>query len=101
MWLLAMFDLPMKTSEARRAYGRFRKQLLSAGFVGLQRSVYARHADTEAAAEVQAARLHRSLPPAGDVRLLTLSDRQFARMRVYRGSQQAAIEEPPGQLQMF
>jgi CRISPR-associated protein Cas2 len=101
LWILAMFDLPTKTPESRRAYARFRKRLLDAGFVGLQRSVYARHAASEAAAEAQAARLHGNLPPAGDVRLLTLSDRQFARMRVYRGPEASTIEEPPGQLQMF
>ena len=67
----------------------------------LQRSVYARHADGAEAAETQASRLQRTLPPAGDVRLLTLSDRQFARMRVFRGPEAAALEEPPDQLQMF
>ena len=32
MWLFAMFDLPVKTKQQRRAYSRFRNLLLQEGF---------------------------------------------------------------------
>jgi CRISPR-associated protein Cas2 len=32
MWVFAMFDLPTETPVQRRAYARFRKDLLEDGF---------------------------------------------------------------------
>lgn len=43
MWVIAMFDLPTDTPKARKAYARFRKDLLSDGFTMMQYSVYIRH----------------------------------------------------------
>jgi CRISPR-associated endonuclease Cas2 len=43
MWVIAMFDLPTDTKKARRAYARFRKDLLEDGFTMTQYSVYSRH----------------------------------------------------------
>jgi CRISPR-associated protein Cas2 len=37
MWLVAMFDLPVTSRQYRRAYARFRKELLKDGFCMLQR----------------------------------------------------------------
>ena len=51
MWLIAMFDLPVETTENRRDYVRFRKALLKDGFMMLQFSVYARFIPSEEAAE--------------------------------------------------
>lgn len=39
MWLVAMFDLPVDTKAARRAYAQFRKALLKDGFSKMQFSV--------------------------------------------------------------
>jgi CRISPR/Cas system-associated protein endoribonuclease Cas2 len=43
VWLIAMFDLPVDTPAQRRAYARFRKDLLEDGFTMMQYSVYQRH----------------------------------------------------------
>ena len=40
MRVLVFFDLPVITSENRRAYSKFRKFLLKNGFMMLQESVY-------------------------------------------------------------
>jgi len=42
MWLFVLFDLPVDTQSARRAYAQFRKSLLKDGFFRVQYSVYAR-----------------------------------------------------------
>lgn len=36
MWIIVMFDLPVDTKEARRAYAQFRKKLLLDGFARMQ-----------------------------------------------------------------
>ena len=77
-----MFDLPMDTRKARREYTRFRKTLLTEGFSMLQLSVYARYCPSEEATCAHFRRIWGVLPPAGQVRLLCVTDRQFGKMEV-------------------
>ena len=77
MWVLAMFDLPTDTKKARREYTLFRKSLLRDGFTQMQYSVYARHCASKENAEVHIARVERHLPPDGEVRVVTITDKQF------------------------
>lgn len=49
VWLVAMFDLPVDTKEARRHYTQFRNALLKQGFTMLQFSVYARYFPSDGA----------------------------------------------------
>ena len=42
MRILVMFDLPTETSEDRRNYRKFRKNLIKNGFIMMQESVYVR-----------------------------------------------------------
>lgn len=101
MWLLAMFDLPVDDKEARRRYTQFRGLLLDSGFTQLQYSVYARCCDSEDTATTQRDRISRKLPSDGNVRLLAVTDRQFAKMEVYVGRIRAEPESKPGQLELF
>lgn len=101
MWVLAMFDLPTDTREARKAYAEFRKSLLKDGFTMLQFSVYARHCPSEENAEVHMERVRNFLPDDGEVRLLTVTDAQFGRMQVYYGRIRGATEKAPEQVGFF
>ncbi len=101
MWVLAMFDLPVKTKGQRREYTRFRERLRDDGFVMVQYSVYARPCPNEENARVHAERVRLMLPPEGEVRLLTLTDLQFHRMKVYFGRKERAAEKQPVQLTLF
>lgn len=101
MWVLAMFDLPTDTKRARKNYARFRKMLLEDGFTQMQYSVYARHCPSKENAEVHLARIERSLPPDGEVRVLTITDKQFERMKVFWGEMRRPPEPAPCQLQLF
>ena len=101
MWLFAMFDLPVGTREARREYTRFRKSLLKQGFTMLQFSVYARDCPSEDASVVHRSHVGAVLPPEGQVRLLSVTDRQFGKMEVYFGKNRAPAEDPPAQLMLF
>lgn len=101
MWVLAMFDLPVDTKAARRAYAQFRKKLLQDGFTRIQFSVYVRHCASEENAEVHANRVERNLPDDGEVRVLCITDKQFERMRVFWGKRRKPTEPPPQQLEFF
>lgn len=101
MWVLAMFDLPVDTKEARRQYVRFRNALLARGFTMLQFSVYARHCASEDFADGIRRDVRGVLPPDGQVRLVAITDRQFGKMEVYVGQNRRATENPPMQFMLF
>lgn len=101
MWLVAMFDLPVETKENRKDYVRFRKTLLKDGFMMLQFSVYARYIPSEEAAEAHRRTVRIAVPPLGQVRLVALTDHQFAKMEVFYGRKPREPEEPPAQILLF
>jgi CRISPR-associated protein Cas2 len=101
VWLFAMFDLPVRTKAQRKRYTQFRKHLLYQGFCMLQYSVYARHCPTEDSAEHYRGRVASELPSEGQVRLLSVTDRQFGKMKVYVGDSSVAPEPAPVQLMLF
>lgn len=101
MWLFAMFDLPVKTKKQRRNYTRFRNLLLDNGFSQMQFSVYARFCVSEDIADTFRSRIEKSLPPDGYVRMLAVTDRQFAKMRSFYGKTETPIETKPSQLSLF
>ena len=101
MWVMAMFDLPTDTKKARQAYARFRKSLLEDGFVMLQYSVYARHCASFDNADLHTRRMGAEVPDRGEVRFLTITDRQFGRMRTWVGKKRQATPRSPPQLELF
>ncbi|MBI5184457.1 MAG: CRISPR-associated endonuclease Cas2, partial [Nitrospinae bacterium] len=98
MWLVAMFDLPVLTKEERREATRFRNMLLKRGFVMLQFSVYGRFCASEEASKIHKKYIRSSLPAEGEVRLVSLTDRQFGKMEIFYGKKAAKPEQPPLQL---
>ena len=101
MWVLTLFDLPVDTKKARREYAIFRKKLLKDGFTRMQFSVYARHCASEENALVHLQRVERSVPPDGEVRLITITDKQFERMKIFFGKIRKQPQPPPPQLELF
>ena len=101
MWLVAAFDLSTDTRAAKRAYRRFRNLLLDEGYSMLQYSVYARYCASEETAQTHRRRLKRNLPDDGEIRLLSVTDRQFEKMEVFLGKTRVPTEQPPDQLERF
>ena len=101
MWILVMFDLPVDTDEARREYTLFRRQLLNDGFMMHQYSVYGRHCPSEENAQVHIRRVEASLPPDGQVRILSITEKQFERMHIFYGKMRRPPEEPTTPLTFF
>lgn len=101
MWLLALFDLPVDEPEKRREYTLFRNALLKLGFTMLQYSVYGRYCPSEEASRKFRRKVKAALPPQGQVRLLAVTDHQFAKMEVFSGKKRKETEKPPEQLALF
>jgi len=101
MWILAMFDLPTETKKARRDYTLFRKHLLKNGFMRMQYSVYIRHCPSRENATVHVDRIKAHLPPDGEVRVITITDKQFERMLIFLGKKRKQPEPTPLQLELF
>jgi CRISPR-associated protein Cas2 len=101
MWAVVFFDLPTDTPEAKRRYSQFRKVLIEDGFTMMQFSVYARPCPSEENLEVHVHRVKAALPPDGEVRILTLTDKQFGRMLVFHGKIRSPTGSGPSQLEFF
>ena len=85
MWVFVFFDLPVLTKAYRRHATRFRNYLKDDGFLRLQLSVYARVVRGEDAVAKHMARVRKNLPPAGSVRTLSVTERQYAHMQLLIG----------------
>lgn len=85
MRLIVFFDLPVVTKEERKAYTVFRRFLLNDGYDMLQWSVYGRVVKGMDAEEKHLRRLMANLPPAGSVRSLTVTEKQYAGMKLLVG----------------
>lgn len=81
-----MFDLPIETAEEKKAYRTFRKKLISEGFVMIQYSVYVRVCPNRDYALRLEKRLRKNVPLSGNVRLLTITERQYEDMKLIVGT---------------
>lgn len=78
-WMLVMFDLPVLTKSQRKTATEFRNALLDDGFFMVQFSVYTRACPDVDRMEKHADRLKKMVPPAGNVRVVFLTDAQWTR----------------------
>ena len=85
MRMLVFFDLPVVTKTHRRAYTVFRRFLLNDGYDMIQFPVYGRILNGNDAAEKHMQRLLGNLPPEGSVRVLTVTEKQCAGMKLLVG----------------
>lgn len=101
MWVIAMFDLPTETKAHRKAYARFRKDLMEDGFSMMQYSVYIRHCASRENADVHIQRMGRCLPAEGVVHFLTITDKQYGRIQSFWGKTRQPMQKTPAQLEFF
>lgn len=101
MWVIAMFDLPTHTPKLRKAYTRFRKELLDDGFTMMQYSVYSRHCASIDNADIHVTRMGKRVPGEGEVRFMTITDRQWERIKVFVGKSRQPAAQSPAQMEFF
>lgn len=85
MRLLVFFDLPVVSRADRRAYTVFRRFLINDGYDMIQFSVYGRILNGLDAEAKHFKRLVDNLPPTGSVRCLSVTEKQFASMKLLVG----------------
>lgn len=91
MRMLVFFDLPTETSSERRNYRRFRKFLIQNGFLMLQESVYCKLLLNASVQAAVAENIRRNRPPKGLVQMLTVTEKQFAKMEYIVGQWQSDV----------
>lgn len=82
---IIMFDMPTETATDRARYRKFRKFLLSEGFIMHQFSVYSKILLNGTASEAQLNRLAKNNPKNGNITILTVTEKQFSKMVYLHG----------------
>lgn len=85
MRIIVMFDLPTATTEDKREYLHFRTGLIKLGFDMLQFSVYSRITRNNDDARKYINKVKAILPPVGSVRVLQVTEKQYAGMIIMLG----------------
>lgn len=85
MRMMVFFDLPMVSKAERRAYTQFRRFLLNDGYDMIQFSIYGRILNGNDAEEKHMQRLLVNLPSEGSIRVLTVTEKQYASMKLLVG----------------
>ena len=88
MRILVMFDLPTETSEERRDYRKFRKNLIKNGFIMMQESVYVKLAMNQGSADLVVKSIRKICPEEGIVQVLQVTEKQFSKMEFLVGKAQ-------------
>lgn len=101
MWLLVFFDLPTETKKEKKAYSDFRKRLQNDGFTMFQFSIYIRHCNSGENADVHIKRVKSILPPAGQVGILCITDKQFGNIELFIGKKESKPPTEGQQLELF
>ena len=91
MRMLLMFDMPTETADERKAYRKFRKFLINEGFIMHQFSVYSKLLLNNSASNAMLERLKANNPKKGNITLLTVTEKQFARMIYLNGQRDDSI----------
>ena len=91
MRMLIFFDLPTETSSDRRNYRLFRKMLIRNGFLMMQESVYCKLLLNTSAEKTAAEVIRKKKTPKGIVQMLTITEKQFAKMEWIVGAFQSDV----------
>ncbi len=85
MRVLVFFDLPTESLDDKRNYRKFRKFLIKNGFMMIQESVYAKLALNSTQVTQIVNEVKESRPKFGSVQILTVTEKQFAKMEFISG----------------
>lgn len=91
MRIIVMFDLPVLTSQEKKEYRKFRKFLISNGFIMLQQSIYSKIALNGTVAKTIRKNIRDNRPNDGLVQVLTITEKQYNRMEFLVGEHHSDI----------
>ncbi|EGK8008547.1 CRISPR-associated endonuclease Cas2 [Campylobacter lari] len=85
MRVLLMFDMPTKSKKDQKNANKFRNSLIKLGFFMMQFSVYVKICKGLASAKTTIKSIEKILPPYGNIRVLTITEKQFDNMQILLG----------------
>lgn len=91
MRIMVFFDLPVETAENRREYRKFRKTLITNGFIMLQESVYCKLMTSPDVEKSVRRLIRQNKPSQGLVQLLVVTEKQFAKMEYIVGERTSDV----------
>ena len=91
MRVMVFFDLPMESSTQRKEYLKFRKFLLSEGFIMMQKSVYSKVTLNASASDLVIQNVRKHIPPEGVVQILKITEKQYQGIEYLIGEPQKEI----------
>lgn len=101
MRVMVFFDLPSVSVADKREYLKFRKFLLSDGFIMMQESVYSKITLNMVSADAVKKRIESNTPKTGIVQVLVITEKQFASIDYLCGSAQTTIIDSDKRLIVF
>lgn len=78
MRTIIFFDLPNVYLKEKRDYLKFRKFLLSEGFIMLQESVYSKLVLNQQQSQLLINRIKKVSPKKGIIQIMTITEKQYA-----------------------
>lgn len=91
MRVIVMFDLPVTTYLNRKEYSKFRKYLVSQGFIMMQESIYSKLVLNQTAADVVLENIKKNKPSNGLVQVMKITEKQYARIECIVGKNTSEI----------
>lgn len=85
MRILLMYDLPVITDREKKVYREFRKFLIKNGFQMMQYSIYVKIVANVDSANFVIDKIKRNLPDEGKIRVMKVTEKQYASMLVLLG----------------
>lgn len=88
---IVFFDLPNVYLKDKKNYNKFRKYLLSEGFIMMQESVYSKIVLNMQQATLLLERLRKNSPKKGIIQVLTITERQYSQIEYIIGESNSKI----------
>ncbi|MGV0331174.1 CRISPR-associated endonuclease Cas2 [Corynebacterium macginleyi] len=101
MWCVVMFDLPVKSKKQTSEANKFRNHLLDLGFCRSQLSVYVQYFPLSSRIASTVKQIKTTLPEGGDIRIISVTDNQWAKAIRFSKAEPLEVEEKPSQLVIF
>lgn len=105
MWIICMFDIPVRTRTEMRKATRFRNLLLDYGFTMKQFSVYIKPVKSLSVGQTTTKKLAKFIPDNSSISFIYITDKQYLMTENYLGKNfeenEESIREKNGQLLLF
>lgn len=86
-----MFDLPVETLKQQRGYRKFRKWLITSGFIMMQQSIYSKIVLNPTAAKFLIKQIRNNCAEEGLVQAMVITEAQYASIELVIGNSSSEV----------